>query len=804
MSRHFFTKSRRKAKVGVALAIGAGLLAVPTAMPASADSTVTASAETGATIAGTALGGMNTTDPAALLAFETNFGLVVRTPAIAATAEQAEARNVEGSEPTLTCYEGVTTTAPAALTAPTIYSGKGYYASYEGSLVLNFYMDDVPTSAVDACVMLGTDFMPLPSKFVFTAAGAKAVHGDPTTLVNNAKAELNKVKTAAAKIYKKKGSFPRTNAVRNQLRKAMKTKSVYIRTEGQLVGSAGVPHLVRTEMTASKLTASVRIADGRLVTMSYNGKSKKTSFTTTPLIFESATKPSNTVVKNAMTPGLYFPRFFRVKSGTTARVPGFLYYNADAEGTKMYVSLRASRGTLFIESFQSPGQVVSVDEATKSFGVTLGYGYTAFSGTEFAFYGKPAEVNRALFQLRIAMPRETGAQLAQPVELTSIAFEHRDDVAFNPANQHFYKFVKYASTTTNADKTAVKAIAAAAESKELGLTGYLATITSAAENEFVGRKIYGASNIWINGSDSETESVWKYTSGPESGQVFWNGCGNRATPAGSAPAGAFASWNTNDSEPNNTIDWDRNNYCGGASYDVTVGAGEDCMVTNWNRPWIPVDFRVGYWNDLACDSPTDSAAVQGYLLEFGNKPIGGDFTGVEMKTTTISLEAPDPVAIAPNFFQKAATFLNKFFAPKKVKETAAAKKPTASPKKSSDFTLKHVMTIPKPGVYQIRVMRPGSVFPYTSTVMSAGTTVKIGKRTLFKKPKIVEIELSNSVVTITTTKANEQVEFVPRFREYLWGRRKSFFVEVSLKSPNGQPLNQASLSNWLYEGRFFP
>jgi hypothetical protein len=75
---------------------------------------------------------------------------------------------------------------------------------------------------------------------------------------------------------------------------------------------------------------------------------------------------------------------------------------------------------------------------------------------------------------------------------------------------------------------------------------------------------------------------------------------------------------------------------------------------------------------------------------------------------------------------------------------------------------------------------------------------------LFKKPKIVEIELSNSVVTITTTKANEQVEFVPRFREYLWGRRKSFFVEVSLKSPNGQPLNQASLSNWLYEGRFFP
>jgi hypothetical protein len=80
MNTNFFTRSRRKAKVGVVLAIGVGLLAVPTAMPASADSIVTASAETGATIAGTALGGMNPSDPAALLAFDTNFGLVARTP----------------------------------------------------------------------------------------------------------------------------------------------------------------------------------------------------------------------------------------------------------------------------------------------------------------------------------------------------------------------------------------------------------------------------------------------------------------------------------------------------------------------------------------------------------------------------------------------------------------------------------------------------------------------------------------------------------------------------------------------------
>jgi hypothetical protein len=494
MNTNFFTTSRRKAKVGVVLAIGVGLLAVPTAMPASADSIVTASAETGATIAGTALGGMNPSDPAALLAFDINFGLVVRTPKIEATAEQAEARNIEGSEPTLTCYEGVTTTAPAALAAPTIYSGKGYYASYEGSLVLNFYMDDVPTTAVDACVMLGTDFMPLPSKFVFTAAGAKAVHGDPTTLVNKAKAELNKVKTAAAKIYKKTGSFPRTNAVRNQLRKAMKTKSVYIRPAGRFVGTAGVPHLVRTEMTPSKLTASVRVADGRLVTMTYNGESKKTSFTTTPLIFESATKPSNTVVKTAASFELLIARVLRGKAGTTARIPAFVRYpNADAE-KNVYVSIKASRGTVFIESQENPGQVMTA-ESGGSAGVTLPFGYASFSGREIAFYGKPDKVNALLARMRLAMPRVTGAELAQPVSLESVVFEHRDDVSFNPANQHFYKFVRYPDGSPRANKTAVKAIAAAAESKELGLAGYLATITSAAENEFVGTKISGASNI---------------------------------------------------------------------------------------------------------------------------------------------------------------------------------------------------------------------------------------------------------------------------------------------------------------------
>ena len=72
-----------------------------------------------------------------------------------------------------------------------------------------------------------------------------------------------------------------------------------------------------------------------------------------------------------------------------------------------------------------------------------------------------------------------------------------------------------------------------------GLTGYLATITSAAENSFLTSKI--STNTWIGGSDDATytsnthpaisnalgqgsakqgEGTWEWVTGPDNGKTF--------------------------------------------------------------------------------------------------------------------------------------------------------------------------------------------------------------------------------------------------------------------------------------------
>ena len=68
----------------------------------------------------------------------------------------------------------------------------------------------------------------------------------------------------------------------------------------------------------------------------------------------------------------------------------------------------------------------------------------------------------------------------------------------------------------------------AAEASTLyGLTGYLVTITSSAENDFIFSKI--KQNAWMGASDdsnytsnshAQTEGTWEWVSGPENGKTF--------------------------------------------------------------------------------------------------------------------------------------------------------------------------------------------------------------------------------------------------------------------------------------------
>ena len=152
---------------------------------------------------------------------------------------------------------------------------------------------------------------------------------------------------------------------------------------------------------------------------------------------------------------------------------------------------------------------------------------------------------------------------------------------FLPATGHYYIYVSDVGISWS------EALNAASTQTYFGLQGYLATITTPEEVQITGEQAQGTG--WIGGSDSSSEGVWRWQSGPEAGQIFWNGTAN-----GSSPDGMFAFWNNG--EPNNLGDED---YAHITDPDIGI---------------------LGSWNDLPVTGSTDPDSPyhpQGYIVEFG-------------------------------------------------------------------------------------------------------------------------------------------------------------------------------------------
>lgn len=164
-----------------------------------------------------------------------------------------------------------------------------------------------------------------------------------------------------------------------------------------------------------------------------------------------------------------------------------------------------------------------------------------------------------------------------------------------PSTGHYYQYVSAPGISWS------DARAEAEQQSYFGLQGYLVTLTSEEEAQLAGEQSPGTG--WIGGSDAAAEGVWRWVTGPESGDIFWEGAVN-----GQPPTGAFAFWNCG--EPND--------FQGNEDYaHITDNSVAGCGNT------VDPDF-IGSWNDLPVDSgatdPNNPYYPKGYIIEFGGFP----------------------------------------------------------------------------------------------------------------------------------------------------------------------------------------
>ena len=149
---------------------------------------------------------------------------------------------------------------------------------------------------------------------------------------------------------------------------------------------------------------------------------------------------------------------------------------------------------------------------------------------------------------------------------------------YNAIEDHYYRYVAapniyWSTARLDADRAHL-----------FGMQGYLVTITSDAENNFLLYQMTGAT--WLGGSDFfANESDWYWMTGPEAGTMFWQGLtgGTELT---------YANWNPG-AEPNN--------YNGNDEVFAHI--------------YAPGSSNAGTWND---ELPAFNGA--GYYVEFGGMP----------------------------------------------------------------------------------------------------------------------------------------------------------------------------------------
>ncbi|MGV1012655.1 MAG: discoidin domain-containing protein [Flavobacterium sp.] len=215
-------------------------------------------------------------------------------------------------------------------------------------------------------------------------------------------------------------------------------------------------------------------------------------------------------------------------------------------------------------------------------GITRNTGYSSWTGiTSIVFYGTRNNVNAALAAMTLSM-----GSIKTAIRINIEVSGYDSSYYYNPTNKHFYKYVSSAAITYSSAKSSASGVSFK------GKTGYLVTITSDSENNFINNNISG-NDIWIALTDSNVDGTWVLDAGPELGTVIKTQNGQTA--------GNLAN--------------QYNNWCSGEPNGANHS--EDYAVSKWGGGTC--------WNDL----PNSYSTVAGYIVEISaDFPAGSDYTGV--------------------------------------------------------------------------------------------------------------------------------------------------------------------------------
>ncbi len=203
--------------------------------------------------------------------------------------------------------------------------------------------------------------------------------------------------------------------------------------------------------------------------------------------------------------------------------------------------------------------------------------------------------------------------------------------------EYYYQYVAAAQTWSNA-----KTLAEAATYS--GLNGYLATITSAAENTFITNNIIGGNDAWIGASDQNVEQEWRWVTGPEGaeaaglGRYFYN------EGTGLAIGGEYNNWNGG--EPNNSggaEDWCH--IKGNGTWNDDSAVKTLGYVIEYDGPSVTDNITVNAVNDAPdLDNPIPDGAAS-ISVPYSYTVPANTFSDVEGDTLTYSATKSNDTAL---------------------------------------------------------------------------------------------------------------------------------------------------------------